>query len=133
MVTGNVPFPSCPGNKVALGQRGPGQPLLCWLEVAAACPVPHPRAWWPLRALSPAAPHTLPAHIISANPAQFEDLNIYTLISPSCYYLLISSLLESSLLYTPGFVPLALALFPYKIVSVCLFPCLQCCNPNCFT
>lgn len=81
-----------------------------------------------------AAPHTIPAHIISANSAQFEGIDINTLIGPSCYCLLISSLLESSLLYTHRFVLSALPLFCYKIITACLFPCLQmCCNPNCFT
>lgn len=114
---------------VAVGQRGPRAAVSVMDGRGPCIPVPGG-----LPGLSPAAPPTLPAHIIHANPAQFKGLDIYMLISPSCYYLLISSLLESSLLHSHRFVPSALALFCYKIISACLFPCLQtCCNPNCFT
>lgn len=127
---GEHPLPLLPGKVWLWDSEGQGQPCLCWMEVVQPC-IPVPGG---LPGLSPAALPTLPAHVIRANPAQFKGLDIYMLISPSCCYLLISSLLESSLLHTHRFVPSALALFCYKIISACLFPCLQtCCNPNCFT
>lgn len=53
-------------------------------------------------------------------------------MSPSCYYLLIGSLLELPL-HTHGFVPSALALFRYEMISAGSLPCLQTgSNPNCF-
>lgn len=60
------------------------------------------------------------------------SLDIDPFISPPCCYLLISSIRELPF-HAHGFVPSALALFRYQMISAGSLPCLQTgCNPNCF-